>query len=228
MRLLFTARSSRRLKYVLIELLVITFGLLIALAIDNLVEWRQHQHLVAEARKALRAEIARNASIVDDAVRAIERQIKEAKDNIAALQPFQRAHEGPQDTSKLDLTIAFRRIELNDTSWRTAQATGALSFMPYEETKIYSTIYSLQAALLRDELSIIEDVAQISGQVAQADDGDDLVTAAEASALARCYGVMRGHLLNLLVSGRAVSIAHHAFLENRWTPGFVISATEAL
>ena len=33
---------------------------------------------------------------------------------------------------------------LNDSAWRTARETGALSFMPYSETQRYSDLYMLE------------------------------------------------------------------------------------
>src|ERR1017187_793075 len=37
---------------------------------------------------------------------------------------------------------------MSETAWKTAQSTGALAYMPYEEAEAYSSIYQEQAALL--------------------------------------------------------------------------------
>ena len=45
----------------LLHLLTITIGLLIALSLEGLVDWRHHRHLVHEAETNLHGEIVRNA-----------------------------------------------------------------------------------------------------------------------------------------------------------------------
>ena len=53
-------KSIHGLREFFLHLFTITVGLLIAVQIESLVEWRHHLHLAAEARAALRVEIESN------------------------------------------------------------------------------------------------------------------------------------------------------------------------
>ena len=80
-----------------------------------------------------------------------------------------RIQEHPNDpkAQHTTLTVHFSSISLPDTAWRTAQSTGALAYMPYEEAEQYSSIYQTQAALLALQSKPAEDVAGIIGLVAR-------------------------------------------------------------
>ena len=54
-------RSWRRASYFAMQFVLITAGILMALLIDNLVEARRQNRLVAEAHAAIAAEVADNA-----------------------------------------------------------------------------------------------------------------------------------------------------------------------
>lgn len=207
-------RSTRRLKYIFIEVALITIGLLLTLAINNLVEWRQHQNLVAEARKALRLEITKSVATIDKALGDIDDQLVKTRATLAMLQTFQSSRNTPKE-GEFEIAIKYLRHTLSDTSWKTSQATGALSYMPYGEAEAYSTIYSFQAAFTREELVIVEDLVQILATTAELNDGTSVMTASAASTLARPFGMLLGHLLSLKSSALVISTAQHAFLEGR-------------
>ncbi len=42
------------------------------------------------------------------------------------------------------MTINFRIRTFDSVSWKTAQSTGALSYMPYERAQEYSNLYGAQ------------------------------------------------------------------------------------
>jgi len=193
---------------------LITIGLLLTLAINNLVEWRRHQNLVAEARKALRLEITKSVATIDKALGDIEDQLAKTSATLAMLQTIQSSRNTPKE-GESEIATGYLRRTLSDTSWKTAQATGALSYMPYGEAQAYSTIYSFQAAFAREELVIVEDLVQIMATSAALNDGTSVMTASAASALARPFGMLYGHLLNLKASALVISTAQHAFLEGR-------------
>ena len=50
----------------------------------------------------------------------------------------------PKETNREDMTINFRIRTFNNVSWKTAQSTGALSYMPYDRAQEYSDIYGPQ------------------------------------------------------------------------------------
>jgi hypothetical protein len=124
----------------LLHLATITIGLLIALGLEGLVEWQHHRHLVHEAEASLRQEIQSNegdlAGILDD----VHKQQGELKQDVVILQQIIANPKIPPH----GLSIAFRMSNLDDVSWKTAQNTGALSYMPYGLAQDYAGIYYLQ------------------------------------------------------------------------------------
>ena len=42
------------------------------------------------------------------------------------------------------LSLELRLVSLNDVNWKTAQAAGAVAYMPYERAQEYADIYDLQ------------------------------------------------------------------------------------
>jgi hypothetical protein len=118
----------------------ITIGLLIALGLEGLVEWQHHRHLVHEAEASLRQEIQSNesdlASILDD----VHKQQSALKQDVVILQQIIANPKIPPR----GLSISFRMTSLDDVSWKTAQNTGALSYMPYAAAQDYAGIYYLQ------------------------------------------------------------------------------------
>jgi hypothetical protein len=46
-----------------------------------------------------------------------------------------------------EMTIKFHIQTFQDVSWKTAQSTGALSYMPYERAQEYSDLYSGQSGI---------------------------------------------------------------------------------
>jgi hypothetical protein len=110
----------------LLHLLTITVGLLIALSLEGLVEWRHHVHLVDEARTTMRAEIARNAQDLDKNVAVMRKQRNEINANLDYLAKVQT---NPKDEKSQhgSLTANYSIFDLRDTAWKTAQSTGALT-----------------------------------------------------------------------------------------------------
>ncbi len=201
----------------LIHLFTITVGLLIAVQIESCVEWRHHLHLAEEAREALRAEIEHNLT----GLKAAQPGLKAWREQIDAdFEVMQRIQEHPNDlkAQHTKLAVHFSYISLPDTAWRTAQSTGALAYMPYEEAEQYSSIYQTQAALLALQSKPAEDVAGIIGLVARYNfhsGPNSRLTAEQAGALAERFGQMRMHLLDGDLMLQESLEMSQAFLENR-------------
>jgi hypothetical protein len=130
-----------------LHLTTITIGLLIALGLEGLVEWRHHRHLVHEAEASLRQEIKSNEGSVAGMLEGAQKQEGVLKQDVVILQqmianPKIQPH---------DLSISFQLTNLDDVSWKTAQNTGALSYMPYALAKDYAGLYYLQDEVDRTE-----------------------------------------------------------------------------
>src|ERR1700759_4672931 len=124
-----------------LHLVTITIGLFIALSLEGLVEWQHHRHLVHEAEANMTAEIRNNASGMQDHLRQLHKQQADLAHDLDVLKGIQASRKVPKEAS---MNVSFTIQGFQDVSWKTAQATGALSFMPYEDAKDYSNIYSSQ------------------------------------------------------------------------------------
>ena len=145
-----------------VHLLTITVGLLIAVGIEGCVELNREHKLVREARETMREEIQHNSNEMKDAVVKLDQQTAVMKKNIETLT---RIQENPKDKAAQDAQINadFSIIGLRETEWKTAQTTGALSFMPYAEAQRYSDVYGTQNDFPDQEDKILEDEAQFLG-----------------------------------------------------------------
>jgi hypothetical protein len=125
----------------LLHLLTITIGLLIALSLEGCVEWRHHRHLVHEAEASLQGEIKTNAENIAGALDDVRKEQATLKGDIEILQ---RIIANPKVKNYEEFTVNFRIRTFQDVSWKTAQSTGALGYMPYEQAHEYADLYSLQ------------------------------------------------------------------------------------
>jgi len=199
----------------LLQLFTISVGLLIAAQIESCVEWRHHVHLAEEARTNLRAEIQKNLNDLKNAQPGMKRWQQTIH---ADLESMTRIQEHPNDLSAqhATLTVKFSGITLSDTAWRTAESTGALAYMPYEEAERYSSIYQAQAAFLAFEEKPAEDVGGILGLIARYHWSDTTrITEEQASAVAERLGQMELHLARGDLLLQVCIEDSSAYLENR-------------
>jgi hypothetical protein len=179
-----------------IHLFTITVGLLIATQIESCVEWRHHVHLAEEARASLRAEIQKNQNDLKGMVPGLKKWLEQIDADLAIME---RIQEHPEDMKNqhAPLAINFSVVSMSDTAWRTAQSTGALAYMPYEEAEQYTQIYKGQDALMALEDKPAEDAATIMGLIEKFRfhrSRSSKLTREQAGAMAEKLGVMRSHL----------------------------------
>ena len=134
-----------------LHLFTITVGLLIATQIESCVEWRDHVHLAEEARASLKSEIQQNLADLKNAAPEMEKWRKEVADDLGVMANIQ-AHPTDKAAQKASLSVNSHGIALRDTAWKTAETTGALAYMPYDEAQRCAQIYKAQADLMaRDQ-----------------------------------------------------------------------------
>jgi hypothetical protein len=210
-------KSIHGLQEFFLHLFTITVGLLIAVQIESCVEWRHHVHLADEARASLRAEIEQNLKELKQAQIGLKAWRASNDTDLAAMRRIQEHPDDP-DAQHANLEVNASGITLEDTAWRTAQSTGALAYMPYEEAERYSNIYQAQTALIAMEDKPLEDAAQILGLIEKLNfhsSRSHKITASEAGELAEKFGRMRLHLANGDTLLQASIEQSEAFLENR-------------
>ena len=200
-----------------VHLITISIGLLIAVGIEGCVELHREHKLVQEARETMREEIQHNSDQMKDAVGKLDQQTATMKKNIETLT---RIQENPKDKEAQNASISadFSVIGLRDTAWKTAQTTGALSFMPYAESQRYSNVYGSQQDFLNQQDKILEDEAQFIGLMAKTNFGHKAITSEQASLALERFGVWRAHLAYVDLMAKVTAQTDQAFLEGKDGP----------
>jgi hypothetical protein len=138
-------KPPHSLKEMFLQLLIVTIGILLALSLESVVEWRHNRALVREAREKLAQEISDNKRSVDDALKDLPAIIEGHKRALQFIND-RLAHRTP---SVKQISVSYSLVPLSDASWRTAQATGVLGHMAYAEVQKYTDVYALQAEAMR-------------------------------------------------------------------------------
>jgi hypothetical protein len=123
-----------------IQLATITAGILIALSLEGLREWRHERALVDEARKTIAREIADNLKEVDGENAGLATR----QANIQKLIDVVNRVLAKKPSGVTEMNVTANIAELNAAGWQTAERMGALAHMEYDEVQRYSKLYGLQ------------------------------------------------------------------------------------
>ena len=175
-----------------IHLFTITIGLLIALSLEGAVEWQHHRHLVHDAEASLHEEIQSNAESMPGTLDALKKEQASLKHDVELLKVVMATKKFPPNSS---LSISFGIKTFEDVSWKTAQSTGALSYMPYDMAQKYSNIYATQNELADSEKAAARDTIIALGPFLNTDKNDLNPHFEEASAMKDKIEVLQGQLL---------------------------------
>lgn len=141
-----------------VHLTIITLGILIALSLEGLLEWRHHRSLVREARENLTLEISHNKKIVEKDLESIRKSEKQLEQIITAMQKLKK----DRNLEVTTLTYGLSFESPHSTSWNTANRSGAVSFMSYDEVERYTEIYDQQQQLVPLAQQALMPLAQLS------------------------------------------------------------------
>ena len=191
------------------QFITVTAGVLIALLIDGLADWKSNRDLVADARAAIRREVADNLkeleglpTVIGKANRQIDTAMRFANDLVST---------GKTDISELN--VGFDLATLNESSWRSAERTGALAHMRYEEVKDYSELYAFQELFTAQQRKSV-DLVTNAIVIATADDP----TKASKEDLMRFRDQLRALKANVFVTdqmGTQLVDAYRKFLQSK-------------
>ena len=176
----------------LIHLFTITIGLLIALSLEGVVEWQHHRHLVHEAEASLHAEIQSNAKGMPDTLADLHKTQDSLKQDVAVIKIVIKDRKFPKD-AKLSINFGIRTFD--SVSWKTAQTTGALSYMPYDRAQEYAHIYSTQESLAASEQQAARDAILSLSAFINADKSDPDPTPEQAEVMKDKIETLQGQLL---------------------------------
>jgi len=134
-----------------LHLLTVILGILIALSLEGLIEWRHHRSLAEEARSNLTVEIRENRQLLTGGLAAAPDAEQRLKATIETIEAYRKNRD--DRTSKLDWS--FGLFPLSATAWSTAASTGTLGYMDYSEVKAYTRAYVLQEEFLTMQQSTL-------------------------------------------------------------------------
>lgn len=175
----------------LLHLLTITIGLLIALSMEGCVEWRHHRQLVHEATASLQGEIRTNSDKTEGAREDIQKEKEALKNDVAVMN---RIIANPKTPNREEVMVSFRIRTFDDVSWRTAQSTGALGYMDYEQAHEYSNIYDDQYEIYLAEQQAVRDTVIAVGPFLNLEKDAANPTGEEAVRAKEHFEVLQGQL----------------------------------
>lgn len=139
-----------RVDYVF-QFIAITAGVLIALLINGLVEWNSNRALVAQARATIAREIADNRKDLDSTLTGIQGDLAKFDAAIRFATDILRTKK----TTVNELTLHINLADLSSTGWRSAERTGAVGHMEYDEVQRYSRLYDLQDLVVEQQRDLV-------------------------------------------------------------------------
>ena len=134
------AETSRPYRYFVIELLIVTSGVLIALSVDSLREWNQYRSLVREARAMIARGIADNKKEVDISLSEVAVRKSNLKKALTLVDDLLT----DKKSEIQEFRLGFGLAEVSSASGQSAERTGALGHMDYSEVHKYSRLYTFQ------------------------------------------------------------------------------------
>jgi len=159
----------RSWKDFILHLLMITLGLLIALALQAAVESLHHRHMVREARANLRREIVENQKLYTENLRNVQTELMQLEQNIEQLREL-RAGKTPEH---FDLPWDFRWNGFIESAWMSARDIGAIGYMQPEVIEKYSGIYRQQTFVNEEGVGIFFDQAKAAAPLLTAKNRKD-------------------------------------------------------
>ena len=153
-----------------IHLATIVIGLLIAVGLEQTVEYFHHRQQVAEIRRSLADERRINEVIFTSACKEFRRYAPVLLGSLQTL-TYLRTHPGASPTqwpgrfSFYILTIRFQ-----DSAWKTALQSAALEYMPRAEVQTYSDVYARLAEVSDESVAELHAVIRAKSFMLQMTD----------------------------------------------------------
>lgn len=176
----------------LLHILTITIGLLIALGLEGLVTRYEHHHLVHEATESLHREIQSNAQALPEAMGDLQKRQAAIEHDLVVVNAVLSHRPLPADRRT---SVTFNINAYDDVSWRTAQVSGAITYMPYAEAQQYADIYDTQEALNQEERESARDAIQAIALLSQESNGANDPFAGRAGEARDKLQLLEGDLL---------------------------------
>ena len=153
--------TARRFTF---EIAAITAGILIALSIDAVVERQRERALVSQARTAVAREIVDNRQGLERGSASLEKHMNDLLQALRFADEMLRARKS--DVRELNIGVSFP--SLNRAAWQTAERTGALGLMDYDEVKEFGELYELQDLVADSQRQLLVRLSGLTAMIAGA------------------------------------------------------------
>ena len=140
-----------------IHIATITIGLLIALGLEGLVEYRHHRHLVHTAHVDLRNEMLSNSQVLDQDEANLAKIRQDLLHDLDTLRSLGTTHDG----ASARLISNWVWDGLGESAFTTARETNTFAYMPYEEVQDFDMVYRQQQLVEDASNAYIKDVNRI-------------------------------------------------------------------
>lgn len=173
----------------LVHIATISVGLLIAIGLEQTVEWLHHRHQLRETREQLALELDENKTILQ---RDLD-QIRKIDAELAGDLEMLRNHQVSQSpvTGKLDYSWWFYRFP--DAAWQAAKQNGSLNLMPYKELKANAFMYTVFASVM-EAATAFNTAIEGAGALAKSEPGGADLSPHDTDALIAVTAEARGKL----------------------------------
>jgi hypothetical protein len=175
-----------------LHLTTITIGLLIALSLEGCVEWRHHRHLAHQAETSLHTEIRQNSQAMQEYLVVLHKQQEALVKDVVILKSIIKNQKAPADSK---FALEFNITSLDNVSWKTAQSTGALSYIPYELAQEYGDIYTTQDQVEVAEQQAARDLIISVAPFINSGKGDPDPTGGQAESTKQKVEILQGQLI---------------------------------
>src|ERR1700739_558991 len=127
-----------------VHITTIVIGLLIAIGLEQSVEYIHHRHQLQEARRELLIEADENLHLIELNIESTRKTSLALDADIAML----RAKQSSNSPAAMKLDYPWDPHDTRDGEWQAAKRRGAFSFTPHEELRRYTRVYTVLAAVM--------------------------------------------------------------------------------
>jgi hypothetical protein len=160
----------------LLHLATIVIGLLIAVGLEQTVEYFHHRQQVAEIRRSLEEEQRINERIFTSACRELRRYAPILLGSLQTL-TYLRNHPGaPPSQWPGRFSFYILATHFQDSAWKTALQSAALEHMPRAEVRNYSDIYARLSQVSADSATELHAVIRAKAFMFQMTDSASLTS----------------------------------------------------
>jgi len=153
-----------------LHLFTITVGLLIALGLENAAEAWHHRHQRQEAEQTIQRELVYNKKHLIETAFVLQQEMESLTKAMAYLE----ARSGNRPASVAGISLGYTMPHLENASWRTANATAVVQYMPYEYVQRLSEAYDEQELLMKLQTDTLENYIRLNSYIAGKKDASEM------------------------------------------------------